>query len=107
MEFALEPLPFEKDALEPFLGVQTVTIHHEKHHGGYVKKLDAALTDDASREQSLTDIMLNSDGGIFNLAGQIWNHNFYWQSLSAEAQAPADGAGRAGAPQTAPPGPGR
>ena len=84
MNFELEPLPFEANALEPFISAQTVNIHHEAHHGGYVKKLDAAL-DDARREQSLTEIMLASEGRIFNLAGQIWNHNFYWSSLSPDA----------------------
>lgn len=91
MDFKLEPLPFEADALAPFLNVETVTIHHEKHHGGYVQKLDKALTDSETRAQTLTDIMLSSEGKIFNLAAQIWNHNFYWQSLSPEAHQPSDG----------------
>ncbi|MCR9258820.1 MAG: superoxide dismutase [Pseudomonadaceae bacterium] len=86
MQFDLEPLPFEKDALAPYIGAKTVEIHYEKHHGGYISKLDAALDDEETRAQSLTDIMLNSDGTVFNLAAQVWNHNFYWQSLTPEAQ---------------------
>ena len=91
MDFELEPLPFANDALEPFIGAETVTIHHEKHHGGYLKKLDAALKDEEARSQSLTDVMLASEGSQFNLAAQVWNHNFYWQSLSATTQAVPDG----------------
>jgi Fe-Mn family superoxide dismutase len=93
MEFVLEPLPFEEDALEPFIGAETVAIHHEKHHGGYVKKLDAALDDPALRDASVTEVMLGSEGQVFNLAAKIWNHNFYWQSLTPEACSPErDGA---------------
>ena len=91
MDFVLDPLPFDRDALEPFLSAATVTTHYEKHHAGYVRKLDGALEDENLRSASLTDIMLDSDGKIFNLAAQIWNHNFYWQSLSPEKTALEDG----------------
>ncbi len=87
MKFELQALPYDKDALKDFVGPQTVTIHHEKHHGGYVKKLDAALADDARREQSLESLVLSSSGKIFNLAAQIWNHDFYWQSLTPQSSA--------------------
>ncbi len=91
MKFDLEPLPFDQDALEPYISAKTVAIHHEKHHGGYVSKLDEALEDDETRARTLTDIMLNSEGTVFNLAAQIWNHNFYWQSLTPETQTLDDG----------------
>jgi len=86
MKFELQALPYDKDALKDFVGPKTVTIHHEKHHGGYVKKLDTALANDARREQSLESLVLSSEGKVFNLAAQIWNHDFYWQSLSPEAK---------------------
>jgi len=92
MKFELQALPYEKDALREFVGPQTVTIHHEKHHGGYVKKLDAALADDARREQSLESLVLSSEGKIFNLAAQIWNHDFYWHSLAPESSTLGTGA---------------
>lgn len=85
MKFELQALPYEQDALKDFVGPKTVAIHHEKHHGGYVKKLDAALQDDARREQTLESLVRDSDGKIFNLAAQIWNHDFYWQSLTPQA----------------------
>ncbi len=86
MQFKLEPLPFEADALQPFIGARTVEIHHGKHHAGYVKKLDAALTD-ARRDWSLEKIVTSSNGSVFNLAAQVWNHNFYWQCLSPKQTA--------------------
>ena len=84
MEFKLAPLPYEKDALEPFIGAQTVDIHYEKHHGGYVTKLNAALADDPLREEDLDSIIMKSSGGVYNLAAQIWNHDFYWRSISPD-----------------------
>lgn len=91
MKFELMELPYDQDALAPFIGPKTVAIHHEKHHGGYVKKLDAALANDQRREQSLADIVQGSEGGVFNLAAQIWNHDFYWQSLTPDAATLSDG----------------
>ena len=96
MKFELMELPYEADALAPFIGAQTVKIHHGKHHGGYVTKLDAALKDDARRDEFLDDIVLSSaksagDAKIFNLAAQIWNHNFYWMSLSPSESAQPSG----------------
>ncbi len=81
MKFEVSPLPYEQDALEPFIGARTVGIHHSKHHAGYVRKLDNALTDDR-RQSSLTELVKTSEGAIFNLAAQVWNHDFYWKSMS-------------------------
>lgn len=91
MRFELQELPYDKDAFGDFLGVQTVTIHHEKHHGGYVKKLDRALEGDVRREQSLDELVMSTEGKLFNLAAQIWNHDFYWQSLAPESSTLTDG----------------
>ncbi len=83
MEFKLMSLPFEADALQPFIGARTVQIHYEKHHAGYMKKLDAELTDER-RNWSLEKIVKNSNGSVFNFAAQVWNHDFYWRSLSPD-----------------------
>lgn len=87
MKFEMMELPFERDALEPFLARRTVDIHYEKHHAGYLAKLDDALEGPA-RDQSLDEVVTNARGSTFNLAAQVWNHNFYWHSLSASAQVP-------------------
>ncbi|MCR9278235.1 MAG: superoxide dismutase [Pseudomonadaceae bacterium] len=81
MDFTVARLPFEEDALEPFISARTLSYHHGKHHAGYVKKLDRALADER-REWPLEKIVAASSGGVFNLAAQVWNHDFYWKSLA-------------------------
>ncbi|MCR9259704.1 MAG: superoxide dismutase [Pseudomonadaceae bacterium] len=84
MTFELDPLPFAEDALEPYISARTVNFHYNKHHKGYVSKLNDALADDDERrDASLEDIISTSDGHVFNCAAQVWNHTFYWQSLDA------------------------
>ena len=90
MNFELMELPYKKNALSPFIGEETVSIHHQKHHGGYLKKLDAALADDPRRDLTLAEVVTGSagtDAKVFNLAAQVWNHDFYWNSLAASATA--------------------
>ncbi len=89
MNFELKTLPYDYDALTPFLGVETLQTHHKKHHAGYLSKLDTAL-EGSDREQSLVEIVQNSEGQVFNLAAQVWNHDFYWDSLTPEGAAIAD-----------------
>ena len=91
MNFDQLPLPFAPNALEPFISQRTVEFHYGKHHAGYLKKLDAALQDDR-RALSLQDIVCQTSGSLFNLAAQVWNHDFYWQSLTPQAQTLEDGA---------------
>ena len=87
MAFELPALPYEIDALAPHVSKETLEFHYGKHHQTYVTNLNNLVegTDDASK--SLEDIILSSDGGLFNNAAQVWNHTFYWNSL-----APASGA---------------
>lgn len=90
MNFTLEPMPYAQDALEPHISARTISYHYNKHHQGYLKKLDAALPkDDARREQSLEEIIKNSEGGVFNCAAQVWNHSFYWESLDPSGKTAA------------------
>jgi Fe-Mn family superoxide dismutase len=81
MKFTVDPLPFAQDALEPHISARTVDIHYNKHHKGYMTKLDKALGKDARRDKTLEDIIRSSDGHVFNCAAQVWNHTFYWSSL--------------------------
>jgi Fe-Mn family superoxide dismutase len=82
MAFELPALPYEIDALAPHVSKETLEFHYGKHHQTYVTNLNNLVegTDDASK--SLEDIILSSDGGLFNNAAQVWNHTFYWNSLS-------------------------
>lgn len=82
--FELKPLPWEPDALEPHISADTVDVHYNKHHRGYVDKLNKALKDGDIHYDSLEDIVCDSTGGLFNVAAQAWNHEFYWRSLSPQ-----------------------
>lgn len=85
MKFEVPELPYPQNALEPVISERTVRHHYEKHHAGYMKKLDAALKD-GDREKSLEDIILESHKqenlAVFNPAAQVWNHTFYWNSMT-------------------------
>uniref|UniRef100_A0A7S2V2G5 Superoxide dismutase n=1 Tax=Fibrocapsa japonica TaxID=94617 RepID=A0A7S2V2G5_9STRA len=82
MAIQLPPLPYEKGALAPHISEETLSFHYEKHHAGYVTKLNAALPGSEFEGKSLEEIMMNASGGMFNNAAQIWNHTFYWNSMS-------------------------
>ena len=82
MAFELPPLPYPNNALEPHISAETLDFHHGKHHATYVTKLNGLINDTEMANQSLEDIVKSSDGAIFNNAAQIWNHTFYWHSLS-------------------------
>ncbi len=82
MVFTLPPLPFEKDALEPHMSAETFSFHYEKHHNTYVVNLNKLVEGTEFADKSLEDIIKSSNGGIFNNAAQVWNHTFFWNSLS-------------------------
>jgi Fe-Mn family superoxide dismutase len=84
MEFKLPPLPYSYDALEPHISGQTVELHYTKHHQGYLDKLKKAISETRAAESSLKDVVCVSDGDIFNNAAQLWNHTFYWRSMTPE-----------------------
>lgn len=82
MAIELPSLPYSTDALAPHISPETLEFHYGKHHAGYVKKLNAAIEGTPMAEKSLEEIVKTSEGGVFNNAAQIWNHTFYWNSLS-------------------------
>jgi len=82
MAFELPALPYAKDALEPHISAETLDFHYGKHHATYVAKLNGLVEGTAMADMSLEDVVKQSDGGVFNNAAQIWNHTFYWNSLS-------------------------
>ncbi|MET0343261.1 MAG: superoxide dismutase [Polyangiales bacterium] len=81
MAFELPPLPFPKDALAPIISAETFDFHHGKHHATYVNNLNAAIAGTPNETKSLEEIILSSDGPLFNNAAQVWNHTFFWNSL--------------------------
>jgi len=80
--FTLPKLPYEMNALEPVIDMQTVEIHYGKHHQGYVNKLNELIIGSAFEWWKLEEIIKTADGAIFNNAAQIWNHTFYWNGLT-------------------------
>ncbi len=85
MAFELPALPYEKNALEPHISAETLEFHHGKHHQTYVTKLNGLIEGTDFEGKSLEYIVKSSDGGVFNNAAQVWNHTFYWNSLSPNA----------------------
>lgn len=82
MTFELPALPYAKNALEPYISEATLNYHYGKHHQAYVTKLNALIANTPFAEQSLSQIIAESEGGIFNNAAQVFNHTFYWHSMS-------------------------
>ena len=81
MKFEIPPLPYPKNALEPHLSAETLELHYEKHHKGYLEKLRKGIEGKPEAERSLEDLIRTAEGEIFNNAAQVWNHTFYWKSL--------------------------
>ncbi|EAT09931.1 superoxide dismutase [Sphingobium sp. 10 DY56-G10] len=90
MAFVLPDLPYAKDAFGDILSAETFDYHHGKHHNAYVTKANELVAADASLQgKSLVELIKSSKGGLFNQVGQIWNHTFYWHSLSPEKKQPS------------------
>jgi Fe-Mn family superoxide dismutase len=88
MAFTLMPLPFPKDSLDPTMSARTLEHHHDKHHATYVKKLNDFVAGTPYENQSLEEIIRATANGqgkekkIFNNAAQVWNHDFFWESIA-------------------------
>ncbi len=82
MAFTLPPLPYALDALAPTISKETLEFHYGKHHQAYVTNLNNLVPGTEFESASLEDIVKKASGGIFNNAAQVWNHTFYWNSLS-------------------------
>lgn len=89
MSFTLPDLPFPKDALEPHISAETLEYHHGKHHAKYVSTLNELVEGKPEADMSLVDVILGApEGPLFNNAAQVWNHTFYWNSLSPDGGEP-------------------
>ncbi len=82
MKFSLPELPYAHNALEPIISEKTISFHYGKHHLTYVNNLNAMVEGTEFETSDLDTIVKKSDGPIFNNAAQIWNHNFYFLSLT-------------------------
>lgn len=82
MKFALPELPYAHNALEPIVSETTISFHYGKHHLTYVNNLNGLIPGTEFEDADLDTIVKKSSGPIFNNAAQIWNHNFYFLSLT-------------------------
>lgn len=83
----LPPLPYADDALDPVISANTLSFHYGKHHKTYVDNLNKLIAGTELADVSLEEVIASTAGkadktGVFNNAAQIWNHTFYWKSLS-------------------------
>ena len=86
MPFELPPLPYSKDALAPYISANTLDFHHGKHHQTYVTTLNSLTKDLPLALKSLEEVIKEAAGdpskaSLFNNAGQVWNHNFFWNCM--------------------------
>jgi Fe-Mn family superoxide dismutase len=94
--FPLSPLPYDEGALAPAISSRTIGFHYGKHHKTYVETLNKLVAGTRYAEMKLEQVVRTTAGRetgvdkkIFNNAGQVWNHDFYWRSLSPHASKPA------------------
>jgi Fe-Mn family superoxide dismutase len=92
MKIEAVPLPYDKDALEPYLSEKTLSFHYDKHHLGYVSKLNDMIRGTAYESLPLEEIIsrarANGESSLFNNAAQAWNHDFFWKSMSPNGGKP-------------------
>ena len=92
MAIELPALPYAKDALAPHISEETLEFHYGKHHQTYVTNLNNLISGTSFEDAGLEAIIARSEGGMFNNAAQIWNHTFYWNSLSPKGGGAPSGA---------------
>lgn len=93
----LPPLPYEANALEPYISANTLGFHHGKHHQTYVTNLVNLIQETSLMSATLEEIVVTSaknpeQAGIFNNAAQVWNHTFYWHSMKKDGGGKPSGA---------------
>jgi len=81
MAYTLPPLPYEMNALQPHISQETLEFHYGKHHQAYVTNMNNLIKGTDQENASLEEIVKKASGGLFNNAAQVWNHNFFWQSM--------------------------
>ncbi|WP_121627003.1 superoxide dismutase [Poseidonibacter antarcticus] len=82
MKHVLMTLPYALNALEPMMSEETLQFHYGKHHQTYVNKLNELIENTKYQDLSLLEIIASAEGGIFNNAAQVYNHNFFWNGLT-------------------------
>ena len=82
MKHELMTLPYALDALEPRMSKETLEFHYGKHHQTYVNNLNNLIAGTKFENSTLVEIVLESQGGLFNNSAQVYNHDFFWKGLT-------------------------
>lgn len=93
MAFELPKLPYDYDALEPYIDKETMTIHHDKHHNTYVTKLNSAIEGTDLESKSIEEIVANLDSvpsdiqtAVRNNGGGHLNHSLFWEMMTPNSK---------------------
>lgn len=89
MPFQQPELPYALGALAPFLSEEQMDFHYNKHHASYFTNLNKLVEGTPQADVSLRDLVIASEGGVFNNAAQAWNHSFFWECMT-----PSGGGGK-------------
>ncbi|MBQ8436953.1 MAG: superoxide dismutase [Alphaproteobacteria bacterium] len=86
MIFELPPLPYQLNALEPYISEQTMSYHYGKHHQAYIDNLNKLIKNTKFENMPMEEIIIKTAGksefsGVFNNAAQSWNHTFFWNTM--------------------------
>jgi len=89
MAFTLPELPYAQNALEPYISARTLEFHHGKHHNAYVVNLNKLVEGKSLANEPLEKIIKEAAGNpemtpVFNNAGQVWNHTFFWNCMKPQ-----------------------
>jgi Fe-Mn family superoxide dismutase len=93
MAYELPPLPYPKDALEPFIDAQTMEIHHGKHHAAYVANVNKAIAGKPDLEKKSVEQLISNleavpadiRGAVRNNGGGHANHSLFWRIMAPRA----------------------
>jgi superoxide dismutase, Fe-Mn family len=96
MPFELPPLPYAKEALEPYMSAKTLEFHHDKHHKAYVDTTNKLITGTSFEKAKLEEIIEGTaedekQKTLFNNACQVWNHTFFWNSMKPKGGGAPEG----------------
>lgn len=89
--FEKSKLPYEKNALEPYISEETMSFHYDKHLQAYFDKLNSLVKNTDFEWKDLEFVVKNSSGNLFNNAAQAWNHEFFWKCMTPDSKKIADG----------------
>ena len=95
MKFTQPKLPYPQDALAPIISTSTIEYHYGKHERAYIDTLNKLIEGTEFEDMALEDIIVKSDGKLFNNASQAWNHIFYFFQFNPDGMKEPSGKLRA------------